>query len=103
MGLLGAAVEAPGAVEGADVIFECLPERIGGLAVGGEVQVEDLLAHYPPCHWVDVQAGDGTANAVGFDKGCPSSHEGVEDAKAFQGLALVELVPKRPLYKLREY
>ena len=84
MGLLGAAVEAPGAVEGADVFFERSPEDVGGFAVGGEVQVEDLLAHYPPCHWVDVQAGDGAANAVGFDEGCPSAHEGVEDAKGLQ-------------------
>ena len=84
MGLLGAAGETPGAIEGADVFFECSPESVGGLSVGGKVQVEDLLAHYPPCHRVDVQAGNGTTNAVDFDEGCASPHEGVEDAKGLQ-------------------
>ena len=57
---------------------------VGGLAVGGEVQVEDLLADYPPRHRVDVQTGDGAANAVGFEEGRASAHERVEDAKTFR-------------------
>ena len=91
-GVLIPAANAGSLIEGPDLRFDGVSDLLGGGSKDLPVQVSDLLAHDPICHWIDVGANDVTPRAVRLQQGSTAAHKGVADGERAQVVPAEETV-----------
>src|SRR5262249_52125807 len=77
-------VQALCSVERSYLVFKPGHKLVSGLAVGVKVKGSDLLVNNPVCHGIDVVADNIAPKSIGFEQGCPSTHERVSHLKTFE-------------------
>jgi len=102
MCLIGAALEASGAVESADLLLHGRHQPGGGSAIGGQVQVFDLPVNDPPCHGVDVISQHVAPDPVGLDERGSAPHERIGNGDPLEVVSREERLLERPVAVLGE-
>ena len=70
------------------LIFKPGHKLVSGLAVGVKIKGSDLLVDNPVGHGVDVVADNIASKAIGFEQGCPSTHERIGHLQTFKIIRL---------------
>lgn len=102
MRLAGTALQAAGAVQAADLLFQGLHQAGGGSAVCHQVQMLDLAVDDPPGHGVDVVAQHVAPDPVGLDQRRAAPHEGVGDVDPLEVVGREEGLLERPVAEFGE-
>ena len=86
-------------VEITDARAQIRPELRCGLPIRRQVDVIELLADDPPCHWIDVMTYHLAAQPVGFENRRATAHERISDLQPSKVVRLEVGVLQRPITK----